>query len=243
MTLVYGFHPVKHLLATNPTVIKRLYIAKAQFDQRWQTLIQYAEKQRVPIDYVAKQQLEQQFQVAHHQGIVAVCQAMAEYTESNLSDLLSACQQPLLLVLDGIQDPHNLGACLRTANAAGVNIVIAPKNRAVGITPVVRKVAAGAAETTPFIQVTNLARTLRSLRERGIWLVGTSDQAIQSIYQATLTGPIALIMGAEGKGMRELTQKQCDQVVRIPMQGTVSSLNVSVATGICLFEIRRQRLI
>ena len=149
--------------------------------------------------------------------------------------------EPLLLILDGVQDPHNLGACLRTADAAGVSAVIAPRDRAVGLTPTVRKVACGAAEAIPFIQVTNIARTLRELKDRGIWLVGADGAAEMDIFSAGLRGPLGLVMGAEGEGLRRLTREHCDFLVRIPMAGTLESLNVSVATGICLFEAVRQR--
>jgi 23S rRNA (guanosine2251-2'-O)-methyltransferase len=167
----------------------------------------------------------------------------ASKDESSLENLLINLTKPaLLLVLDGVTDPHNLGACLRSADGAGVDAVIAPKDRAAGLTPVACKVASGAAESVPFIQVTNLARTLKDLRQNyGIWTIGTSGEASQTIYQADLTIPMALIMGSEEKGMRRLTREQCDELVSIPMQGMVESLNVSVATGICLFEVNRQR--
>ena len=174
--------------------------------------------------------------------MVAEYQRMQEYNENDLYDLLDQLEDtPFLLVLDGVTDPHNLGACLRTADAAGIQAVIAPKDNAAGLTPTARKVASGAAETVPFIPVTNLARTLDNLKERGIWLTGTSDKASQNLYQADLKGPMALVMGAEGAGIRRLTEERCDFLVSIPMQGQVSSLNVSVATGVCLYEALRQR--
>jgi 23S rRNA (guanosine2251-2'-O)-methyltransferase len=149
---------------------------------------------------------------------------------------------PLLLILDGVTDPHNLGACLRTADAAGVDAVIAPKDNSAPLNATVRKVACGAAEVVPYIQVTNLARTMKDIQGRGIWITGTAGEAEQSVYQANLTGPVALVMGAEGKGMRRLTRENCDYLINLPMAGSVSSLNVSVATGVCLFEAVRQRV-
>jgi len=177
--------------------------------------------------------------------VVAEYYKAKDYSENDLYDLLDELDneriQPFLLVLDGVTDPHNLGACLRTADAAGVHAVIAPKDNAASINPTVRKVASGAAEAVPFIAVTNLARTLDSLKERGIWLTGTSDKAQQTLYQADLKGAMALVMGAEGTGIRRLTEERCDFLVSIPMCGQVSSLNVSVATGVCLYEALRQR--
>ena len=165
------------------------------------------------------------------------------YTETDLYRLVAQNQPALLLIIDGLTDPHNLGACLRTANAAGVTAVVTPKNRAVGLTSVVRKVASGAADATPFIPVTNLARTLRALRDRGIFLYGTADNAAQSLYACRFSGNMAFVMGAEGHGMRRLTREQCDVVIRLPMLGRVESLNVAVAAGICLYEaVRQQKL-
>jgi 23S rRNA (guanosine2251-2'-O)-methyltransferase len=179
-----------------------------------------------------------------HQGVLAEVVARSGDPETQLEEALEAASgPPLLLVLDGVQDPHNLGACLRSADAAGVAAVIVPRDRAAGLTPVVRKVAAGAAETVPLVSVVNLARTLRELKERGIWLTGTDDSADKSIYDADLKGPLALVMGSEGEGMRRLTRECCDQLVSIPMGGAVESLNVSVAAGVVLFEAVRQRRI
>ena len=176
-----------------------------------------------------------------HQGVAAKVQALAQI--HSLDDLLDQVQGPsLLLVLDGVTDPHNLGACLRVADAAGAHAVIAPKDHAAGINATVAKVASGAAETVPYFMVTNLARTLGELKERAIWVVGTSEEAPKNLYQIDLTGPVAWVLGAEGPGMRQLTRKTCDELVSIPMQGAVESLNVSVASGVCLFEAVRQRL-
>jgi 23S rRNA (guanosine2251-2'-O)-methyltransferase len=176
-----------------------------------------------------------------HQGVAARVQALP--ASHSLDDLLDGIEgPPLLLVLDGVTDPHNLGACLRVADGAGAHAVIAPKDHAVGINATVAKVASGAAETVPYFMVTNLARTLNELKERNIWIIGTSGDADKNIYQMDLKGPVALVLGAEGDGMRQLTRKTCDELVSIPMQGAVESLNVSVASGVCLFEAVRQRL-
>jgi 23S rRNA (guanosine2251-2'-O)-methyltransferase len=177
-----------------------------------------------------------------HQGVIAGFKGSNLATEGSLDAILDAIEGvPLILVLDGVQDPHNLGACLRTADAAGVHLVITCKDRSADITPVVRRAASGAAETLPVIRATNLARVMRHLKKRGIWLAGTSDKATESFYSTDLTGPLALVMGSEGSGLRRLTGEICDYLVSIPMAGQVESLNVSVATGICLYEINRQR--
>jgi 23S rRNA (guanosine2251-2'-O)-methyltransferase len=187
-------------------------------------------------------QLDKLAKSRKHQGIIAEYNAPKTWGDNELFDLLSELNEPaLLLILDGVTDPHNLGACLRTAEAAGVQAVITTKDKAAGLTPVVRKVASGAAEIIPLIQVTNLARTLDTLKDAGIWIIGTSDHATENMYSQDLTGPIAFVMGAEGKGMRRLTEKQCDILANLPMAGEVSSLNISVATGVCLYEAVRQR--
>lgn len=178
-----------------------------------------------------------------HQGVVAAVSESREWGEDDLMAMLAAASEPpFLLVLDGVTDPHNLGACMRTADAVGVQAVIVPKDKSATLTPVARKVACGAAETVPFVRVTNLARCLRALQEQGVWLVGTAGEAGSTLYQANFTGPVALVMGAEGKGMRRLTREHCDALINIPMLGHVDSLNVSVATGVCLYEALRQRL-
>jgi len=175
-----------------------------------------------------------------HQGVLARVTALAQ--QNSLDDILDAVDgPPLVLVLDGVTDPHNLGACLRVADGAGANAVVAPKDHAVGLNATVAKVASGAAETVPYLMVTNLARTLGELKERNIWVIGTSDQATKSIYEVDLKGPTALVLGAEGDGLRQLTAKTCDELVSIPMLGAVESLNVSVAAGVCLYEALRQR--
>ena len=179
---------------------------------------------------------------SQHQGIVARVKAVKPLTEKDLDELLDKTAVPFLLILDGVTDPHNLGACLRNADAAGVHAVIVPKDNSVGLTSTVSKVACGAAETIPLFQVTNLARTMRHLQDKGVWIVGTAGEAEGNVYQADLKGPLAIAMGAEDKGLRRLSREGCDSLVSIPMSGSVSSLNVSVATGVCLFEAVRQRL-
>lgn len=242
---VYGFHAVQTLLKTKADCIEELLLQRGRRDQRLKKLLSLAEAQDVPYRWASRSDLEQRASSNNHQGIVAGCVlATGEplANESYLDQILQTLTGPaLFLVLDEVTDPHNLGACLRTADAAGVDAVITTRDRSVGITPVVRKVACGAAETVPFVMVTNLARTLRMLREQGVWLVGTDGSARQSLYELDVTGPVALIMGAEGTGLRRLTRETCDHLVHLPMEGAVDSLNVSVAAGVCLYEIVRQR--
>lgn len=240
--LVYGLHTVLALLQKAPDRIATLYLQQGRADRRTREILQLAEKSQVACQSMPRQMLDELVAGASHQGVVACCHTSVHYTEADIESFLTNLTEPaFLLILDQIQDPHNLGACLRTANAAGVHMVIAPKDRSVGITATVRKVASGAAESLPFIQVTNLARTLRKLRDQGIWIAGMAGEASQSLYKADLRGPIALVLGAEEKGLRQLTREHCDYLLYIPMLGAVSSLNVSVATGVCLFEAVRQR--
>merc|ERR1712000_709071 len=195
------------------------------------------------ISEVDKGLLNQKADEGNHQGIIAWRKPVQNKSEKHLPDILDAISgTPLVLILDGVTDPHNLGACLRTADAAGAHVVIAPKDKSAPLNATAAKVACGAAEAVPYIQVTNLARTMKDLQERGIWIVGTAGEAEQTIYQHDLTGPMAIVMGAEGPGMRRLTREHCDYLANIPMAGEVSSVNVSVATGICLFEAVRQRI-
>jgi 23S rRNA (guanosine2251-2'-O)-methyltransferase len=239
---VFGIHAVKALLSTQAKHIVKLYLQRQRDDQRLTEIADHAVDLSIPVQRVAKNELDQLVDGQNHQGVVAECRHLGNIDESYLSTLLQDTRKPiLLLILDGVQDPHNLGACLRSANAFGVQAVIAPKDRAVGMTPVVRKVACGADMATPFIMVTNLARTMRNLQEQGVWLVGTTATAKQSIREIDMKGHIGIVMGSEGEGMRQLTQKHCDFEAHIPMQGTVESLNVSVACAICLYEVQRQR--
>lgn len=240
--LIFGLHTVNAVLQIQHERISELYVLRERHDLRLQAIISQAEQHHVLLKQVPKQELDQMLPNVQHQGVIAKCHKLRTYGEHDIEKLLERINEPpFLLILDGVQDPHNLGACLRSANAAGVHMVIAPQDRAVGLTPIARKVACGAAEITPFIQVTNLARTLRLLKELGIWLFGTADNAPKTLYQTELSGALALILGAEDKGLRRLTRELCDGLVSIPMHGSVSSLNVSVATGICLFEALRQR--
>lgn len=241
--LIFGIHTVEALLSTNPQNILLLYIQQGRHDQRIQQMINLAMKQGVAVQEITRQKLDELLPHMRHQGVVARCLNPIQFAESDIPVILdSLAIPPFLLILDGVQDPHNLGACLRTANAAGIHLVIAPKDDSVGVTAVVRKVACGAAEITPFIQVTNLARTLGELKDRGIWFFGATGDAKTSLFQSDLTGAIGLVLGAEGKGLRRLTKELCDHLIAIPMVGSVESLNVSVATGICLFEAVRQRI-
>ena len=224
--------------------IDKLFVLDGCQDGPVRTILREARKYDTIINYVPKERLDQISETGKHQGVIAYA---AAYEYAEVEDMLKAAEEkgepPFLILLDGIEDPHNLGACLRTADAAGVSAVIVPKDKSAQLTSIARKVACGAAETVPLIRVTNLARTLRDLQQNhNIWVVGTAGEATETIYQSKLTGSLALVMGAEGEGMRRLTREHCDQLISIPMAGSVSSLNVSVATGVCLFEIVRQRL-
>jgi 23S rRNA (guanosine2251-2'-O)-methyltransferase len=240
--IVYGFHSIKALLNKDPKVIQEILIDKHREDQRLHNLINLITNKNIRLRLVSREEIDALALTEKHQGVLAILKHTLSEKSSDLYAFLEELTvPPFLLILDGLQDPHNLGACLRTANAAGVHAVIAPKDKAVGITPVVTKVASGAVGITPFFQVTNLVRTLEELKKRGVWLFGTSDHALLPFYEANLLGPVAIIVGAEEKGLRHLTEQHCDFLINIPMLGEVSSLNVSVATGICLFEVIRQR--
>ena len=244
-TLITGIHAVESALKNDADNIIQVWIAENKRNQRVKELINHAQKRGLISHRADMASLDKLAKTRQHQGVVAEYNAPASYTEDDLINILenidSSVTPPLLLVLDGVTDPHNLGACLRTAEGAGVHAVIAPKDNAVGLTPAARKVASGAAETVPFIQVTNLVRTIEKLKQLGIWFIGTSDQADGDLYTYDFKTPSAIVMGAEGKGLRRLTEEHCDTLVSIPMAGQVSSLNVSVATGVCLYEVVRQR--
>jgi 23S rRNA (guanosine2251-2'-O)-methyltransferase len=240
LRLIYGFHAVTSRLRQQAAAVKELYLDQSRNDRRAKDLAQLAVERGVRVMLVDGARLDGMTQHARHQGIVARVEPVA--LARDLESVLDALSEPaLLLILDGITDPHNLGACLRVADAMGVHAVVVPKDRAAGITPTVEKVASGAAETVPFIAVTNLARTMRELKEREIWLIGADQGAGRDLYSVKLEGPLAWVVGAEGEGMRRLTRENCDELARIPMRGAVESLNVSVAAGICLAETRRQR--
>ncbi|GAB4353745.1 MAG: 23S rRNA (guanosine(2251)-2'-O)-methyltransferase RlmB [Gammaproteobacteria bacterium] len=241
-SLIYGFHAVLGALEHEPDQLERLYIDRDRKDQRMRELTAAARRAGVAIERVSREALDARVSGGRHQGVIAQAAVAMARGEESLERLLGGLSEaPFLLVLDGVQDPHNLGAVLRTAAAAGVHAVIAPRDRAVGLTAAVRKVASGAAEGVPFVQVTNLARTLQALQRRGLWIVGAAGDSESTLFDADLRGPLALVMGGEGKGLRRLTRQCCDLLVRIPMTDLVESLNVSVAAGICLFEALRQR--
>ncbi len=243
---VYGIHAVDALLRSRPGAIEQLLLETSRRDKRVRALEELARNQGVAVARCGRAELDERV-AGRHQGVVAVLAAGAleadnRWSEERLLQWLETSEATsLLLVLDGVTDPHNLGACLRSADAAGVTAVIVPKDRSADLTEVVRKVACGAAELVPFVRVTNLSRTLGALQERGVWVYGADGESENTIYNSDLTGPVALVMGAEGQGLRRLTREQCDYLVSLPMAGSVSSLNVSVASGICLFEAVRQR--
>jgi 23S rRNA (guanosine2251-2'-O)-methyltransferase len=235
-------HAVRALLERRPAAVRRVVVQAGRDDRRAHELVELARSKGVAVETRPVAELDALAAGGVHQGVVArVAPATPLAEEELLVRLADGARPPLVLVLDGVQDPHNLGACLRTADAAGADAVVVPRDRAVGLTPVVRKVAAGAAESVAFSQVTNLARFLRALKEQGLWVVGTDGEAEQLHTAADLKGPLALVLGAEGAGMRRLTREHCDLVVRLPMLGAVQSLNVSVAAGIVLYEALRQR--
>ena len=237
---LYGFHAVLARLRSNPESVVEIFVDEKRGDARIREVVAVAERLGVRLMQVPVKRLDGFYGGGRHQGVVAIVVDRA--SRESLEDLLERLTRPpLLLVLDGVTDPHNLGACLRVADAAGANAVIAPRDRAAGINATVSKVASGAAETVPYFTVTNLARTLSELKERDIWIVGTDSQAQSDLYAAELPLPVAWVMGAEGEGMRRLTRERCDLLVRIPMQGKVQCLNVSVASGLCLFESVRRR--
>jgi 23S rRNA (guanosine2251-2'-O)-methyltransferase len=239
---VFGWHAVEAVLKREPERLQQVWIQTGRQDKRVKSITDALDSLGVRWKVVHRKELDERVSGVH-QGIVAAVSESREWTEDDLlAQLAGSDKPPFLLVLDGVTDPHNLGACMRTADAVGIQAVIVPKDKSASLTPVARKVACGAAETVPFVRVTNLARFLRSLQDQGVWLIGTAGEADATLYQADFKGPVALVMGAEGKGMRRLTREHCDQLINIPMLGHVDSLNVSVATGVCLYEALRQRL-
>lgn len=241
-SLVFGRHAAASVLARDPAGVLELWLQEKRHDVASARLLEMAAREGIAVHRVARATLDRMVQGGRHQGVVLRYRAAAPLPARTLEEVLGALAgPPFLLLLDGVQDPHNLGACLRSADAAGVHAVIVPKDRAAGMTPVVRKVASGAAEAVPLVQVTNLARTLEDLARRGVFVVGAAGDAETLLYDADLSGPLALVLGGEEKGLRRLTRAHCDVLVRIPMAGAVSSLNVSVAAGVCLFEACRQR--
>jgi len=237
---LFGFHAVIARLRAQPQSVRDLYVGNARHDRRVRELIERAEAAGVAVHAVDDARLAALAGNDRHQGVVAV--VAGGMPHRTLDDVLeNLAEPPLLLVLDGVTDPHNLGACLRSADAFGAHAVIVPKDRAVGVNATVAKAASGAADTVPVITVTNLARSLRDLKERGVWLLGADAGGTETLFDADLAGPIAWVLGGEGSGLRRLTRESCDRIIGIPVQGSVESLNVSVAAGVCLFETRRQR--
>lgn len=239
---IFGMHAVTAALEHEPELVKQLFLEHNRRDDRAKYIAKLAKAAGVEIQRIDRQALDDMVEGQRHQGVVAISQKSPALNEQNLETLLSKLAGPaFLLILDGVQDPHNLGACLRTADAAGVHAVIVPRDSACGLTSTVRKVASGAAETVPLIQVTNLVRTIKMLQQKGIWVTGTDLATDNELYDIDLSGSLALVLGAEGKGLRRLTRETCDNLVKLPMLGTVQSLNVSVSAGICLYEALRQR--
>jgi 23S rRNA (guanosine2251-2'-O)-methyltransferase len=237
---LFGFHAVTSRLRAHPASVRAIYVAAARRDRRALELVERAKAAGIAVHAVDEPRLEALAGHGRHQGVVAL--VSGETAPLSLDEVLDHLSEPaLLLVLDGVTDPHNLGACLRSADAFGAQAVIVPKDRAAGVNATVAKVASGAVDTVPVVSVTNLARTLRDLKERGVWIVGADADSEESMFEADLSGPIAWVLGAEGAGLRRLTRELCDRLVRIPLQGTVASLNVSVAAGVCLFATRQQR--
>ena len=238
--IIYGFHPVTSRLRQSPQSVKEVFLDAARDDRRSQEFMKTVESRGARVMRVDEKRLDGMTHQARHQGVAA--RVEVAQLPTHIDDVLDTLEEPpLLLILDGVTDPHNLGACLRVADAMGVHAVIAPKDRAVGINATVSKVASGAAEIIPFISVTNLARALRDIKERNIWIIGADERAELDLYAAKLTGALAWVLGAEDEGMRRLTREHCDDLARIPMLGTVANLNVSVSAGICIAETRRQR--
>jgi len=238
--VLFGFHAITVRLKTAPKSVIELHVEANRRDARMRSFVDRAREAGIKIVETDGERLDKMAGTTRHQGVVARVEAVA--MPHSLDEVVEAIEgPPLLLVLDGVTDPHNLGACLRVADGAGAHAIVAPKDHAVGVNATVAKVASGAAETVPYIMVTNLARTLNELKDFEIRIIGTSDDAEHTLYDVDLTGPVAFVLGSEGDGMRQLTRKTCDQLVRIPMAGAVESLNVSVAAGVCLFEALRQR--
>ena len=238
--ILFGFHAITVRMKTAPKSVIELHVEANRRDARMRSFADRAREAGIKIVETDGERLDKMAGTSRHQGVVARVEHVA--MPHSLDEVVESIEgPPLLLILDGVTDPHNLGACLRVADGAGAHAIVAPKDHAVGVNATVAKVASGAAETVPYIMVTNLARTLGELKDFDIRVIGTSDDAEQTLYDIDLTGPIAFVLGSEGDGMRQLTRKTCDQLVRIPMAGAVESLNVSVAAGVCLFEALRQR--
>ncbi|ABM61440.1 23S rRNA (guanosine(2251)-2'-O)-methyltransferase RlmB [Halorhodospira halophila] len=239
--LVYGQHAAREAAAYDPAGVEAVWVEHGRRDARLERLLDKLGRQGVTVERVHRRVLDQMAEGGNHQGIVLRYSGTPARGEGELADLVDAEPEPLLLVLDRVQDPHNLGACMRSAAAAGAHGVVAPRDRAAALSPAVHKTAAGAVQRIPFFQVTNLARTLQQLRDAGVHVVGAAGEAEKSCYEVDLRGPLALVLGGEGEGLRRLTRERCDERVAIPMPGSMESLNVSVAAGVLLFEAVRQR--
>lgn len=240
-SLVFGIHAVRSLLLRSPARVRRLLVDARREDQRVRELLQLAQSAGLKAERADAKSIAGRIGDVAHQGVLAEVEPLQSWQEADLLEALTNQKDPLLLLLDGVQDPHNLGACLRTADACGVLAVVVPKDRAAQVNATVRKVAAGAAESTPVVAVTNLSRSLKLLKDAGLWVVGADAAGTELAWNADFSGPKVLVMGAEGSGLRELTRKNCDFLVRLPQLGAVESLNVSVATGMLLYEALRQR--
>ena len=240
---VYGLHAVKALLSSTIRKTYCLYLSSERRDKPIEALSQLALAKKIPVETLTRTEMSKRFPDQVHQGVIAKAGSVGTFGEQGLRSLLEKAKKPaLILILDGITDPHNLGACLRTADAAGVDFVVIPKDKNASLTAVVTKVASGAVEALPLVRVTNLVRAMEILKEAGVWIFGADAKADQSLYTLTCTSPLALVMGAEGAGLRRLTKEHCDGLFSLPMSGSVESLNVSVATGIALYEVGRQRM-
>ncbi len=238
---IYGIHSVASVLKSQPQRLLRIYVQQGRQDDRVQKLLDGAQRENIEIMREPRKQLDQLAADGNHQGIIAECRPGEQYDEDFLDTLAERHGSALfVLVLDGVTDPHNLGACMRTAEAAGVQAVVVPRDNSASMTSTVRKVAAGAADLVPLLVGTNLSRAIKQFQQHGVWVIGAAGEATETLYQAKLKTPMALVMGAEGSGMRRLTKENCDELIAIPMLGETSSLNVSVATGVCLFEVVRQ---
>ncbi|MBD2857952.1 23S rRNA (guanosine(2251)-2'-O)-methyltransferase RlmB [Spongiibacter sp. KMU-158] len=238
---IFGLHAVQAVLSRQAGRIEEIFVQEGRHDKRLNELLALANKAGVRVTETPRAELDKMVE-GRHQGVVALAQSLKASSEKDLPQLIqNAGAGALVLILDGVTDPHNLGACLRSADAAGVTAVVVPKDNSAGLTAVAQKVACGAAETIPFIEVTNLARSMKTMQDAGLWFIGLAGEADRTLYEQDLRGPVGLVMGAEGSGLRRLTRENCDFLASLPMAGTVSSLNVSVATGICLFEAVRQR--
>ena len=237
--IIYGIHAVEAALRNQPENVLQVFVQQGRNDKRIKKILDIAKNSGVSLQSISNEKLKEKCPRARHQGVVAEIRAGRSGTVT-LDDMLEK-ESLLLLVLDEVQDPHNIGACLRTADAIGVDAVVVSKNRSPALTPVIRNVASGAAETVPYIMVSNIARVLEKIKDNNVWVMGTSGDASHTIYDCKVNNRLALVMGSEGKGMRRLTREACDELVSIPMQGSVESLNISVATAVCLYEIRRQQ--